>query len=61
MLSRIAQALLYGFGVFAVLFIIGLIVTHLDTGVGSFLERIAPVIGLLVGLYVFITGNKPTV
>lgn len=59
--ARIVLALLYGVGTFIVLFIIGLIVTQIDpnSGVGDFIDRWCAIVGLLVGIYVFLTGRKP--
>lgn len=58
--ARIAGAVLYGVLTWAVIFIIGLVVSKFPTvgDVGQFIERVAPLIGLLVGLYWFFAGYR---
>lgn len=53
LLGRIAYALLAGVVAFLVFFIIGAIVVHFDTVIGTKIEDLSPLIGLLVGLVYF--------
>lgn len=57
--GRIATALLYGFIVFIVVFIIGIIIATFSSEAGDLLKRYAALIGLLAGLVTFLTGSRP--
>ncbi len=56
LIGRIVYAILAGVIAFLVFFILGVIINHFDTTIGSKLEEFAPLIGLLVGLVYFFAG-----
>jgi len=60
-LGRILLAVFYGFCVFLVIFILGMIVSKFATtaDIGAFLEKWASLIGLLAGAVALFTGYKP--
>jgi hypothetical protein len=58
--GRVVYAILAGVVAFLVVYIVGAVVMHFDTTIGSLLEQWSPLIGLLVGLVYFFAGPKPT-
>lgn len=53
LIGRIVYAVLSGVVTFLIIWIIGAITAHYDTNIGAKIEDFSPLIGLLVGLWVF--------
>jgi hypothetical protein len=51
--ARIVYAILAGVVTFIIVYILGAIVVHFDSSIGALIEKFAPLIGLLVGLWYF--------
>lgn len=57
LLSKLVYALLCGVVTFGVIWIIGAAVGHFEANIGSKIEDLSGIIGVLVGIYVFLTQD----
>lgn len=61
LLKRILLAILIGIVAAGVTFLIGLVLTLIPFAqpVGMFIQAVSPVVGVIAGLWYFITGRNP--
>ena len=61
MLKRVLIAILIGIIVAIVVYLIGLVIALVPNlvTIGHFIEDVSPIVGILAGIYYFVTGKNP--